>query len=77
MKKMDSTKKVYCINCEYVIIYNLDDNKASCQHPDNITYVDTPLYKQPLYKDLYKFNGKNDCPKFEQKETIGSEYKYG
>jgi hypothetical protein len=56
-------QKVYCIDCKHVIVAD-----EGCKHPNNTTHVNTPLFRQPIYKSIKECNGGNNCPNFEQKE---------
>lgn len=57
-------KKVYCIDCEYILGIN------NCRHTDNITYESTPLRKESVFASIDSCNKYNDCCLFVERKDI-------
>lgn len=54
--KKKKVEKVYCCNCGYFT------SSQQCSHPENVTYVDTPIRVLSSYKkDVDTLNENNDC----------------
>lgn len=64
--------KIFCIECKYLFEekrLNFDPDFSMCQHPENLTYIETWRERIPRQIVLPKFlNKNNDCKYFEKKE---------